>query len=422
MKSGELQKIEELIPYAVLLPIPEGQKGPRFPNWQRKGYKSTQTPKYKAWLQREGNTGVLLGQASDGLCSIDLDVDEIADEFLEANPHLKSSLITKGNRGCNIWVKLEEPYPATSKFDWGEFRADGSQTVISGTHPTGKEYVMVHEAPPVNIDFGDITFPEGTTFKGVTEGGNTILSSISIELEERSSSGACSSCIDFWNRDIAPTFNPKPSKRNSNLVKTASFAFYNYSTEIALELAMMVYDKGESVWMDSRDQHEKEARHLLDAIERDYRDRLPEKFLPVYDDLNGRGKVAFKICRSLQKYGKGKFFLGARELQRRMGLTNPSIAYELIITLKNKKVIRCIKKGSFKCGSASEYKWVLSSSNASKIINFVTECPCPSDLCPECWKDAVVSKLGSPFPCPHQPPKPSRYPDIVFLEPEDMAL
>ena len=173
MKSDELEKIQKLIPYAVLLPIPEGQKGPRFKDWNKKRYETTKTPKYKAWLQREGNTGVLLGQASDGLCSIDIDIDEIADEFLEANPQLKNSLITRGHRGCNVWVKLDGPYPAATKFDWGEFRADGNQTVISGTHPEGNDYMMVNEASPISIDFGDITFPEGTEFKGVTRGGNT---------------------------------------------------------------------------------------------------------------------------------------------------------------------------------------------------------------------------------------------------------
>ena len=177
----------------------------------------------------------------------------------------------------------------------------------------------------------------------------------------------------------------------------------------------MVYDKGASIWIDFRDQHEKEARHILDAMEAEFREKLPENFRPIYDTLNDRRKVAFRICRSLQYYGKGKLFLSARELQARMGLTNPSIAHELLIALKDKKVIRCIKRGTLTNGRASEYQWVLKPAKSSKIISFVEDCQNANENCPPYREITPFNKTIPPLPCHHVSSKPNVYLDYEVL-------
>ena len=70
---------------AVLLPITIGQKGPRFAGWQNTTIQEMDDPAYLRELET-GNIGVLLGEASGGLCAIDIDDDALVEPFLEQNP------------------------------------------------------------------------------------------------------------------------------------------------------------------------------------------------------------------------------------------------------------------------------------------------------------------------------------------------
>jgi hypothetical protein len=61
------------------------------------------------------NVGVLLGKASEGLCSIDCDSEAALESFLESNPQLRESLISRGQRGGNVWVRVVGEYPRSAK-------------------------------------------------------------------------------------------------------------------------------------------------------------------------------------------------------------------------------------------------------------------------------------------------------------------
>ena len=122
-------------------------------------------PTYVARLRR-GNIGVALGQNSGGLCAIDIDDDDEVQPFLASNPRLASTLRTKGARGAQFWVQLSGEYPKLGKLktqdgeDWGEWRCDGGQSVIHGTHPDGMSYRRIVNAPPIEIAFEEIHWPE----------------------------------------------------------------------------------------------------------------------------------------------------------------------------------------------------------------------------------------------------------------------
>ena len=75
----------EQIGAAVLLPIPRGKKGPVIKNWQKLTL-AQMTAEYLAGLNHGGNIGVLLGIASQSLCTIDVDKDEYLEAILELNP------------------------------------------------------------------------------------------------------------------------------------------------------------------------------------------------------------------------------------------------------------------------------------------------------------------------------------------------
>lgn len=201
--------------HPVLLPFDPRVKGPRWDGWASLTWEHTQDPdRPLVWtkdnkdrkegdperivwrestygreldrVRREGgNLGVLLGSASRCkialtgvvyvLCSIDIDSDEALAAFLELNPRLSRTLRTHGRRGGNLWLWVErEGYHAATKKifhaaadgtpdkerAWGEWRADGGQTVIYGIHPEGMRYERVGEAlSPLTIAFSEIRWP-----------------------------------------------------------------------------------------------------------------------------------------------------------------------------------------------------------------------------------------------------------------------
>jgi P4 family phage/plasmid primase-like protien len=170
MSTSNVDYIRNLVGAdAVLLPIPRGSKAPKIRNWQRKTLADMADPAYLRSLET-GNIGVLQGAPSNGLCSIDIDADEHVAHFFELNPRLTETLQTKGQRGLNLWVRVEDECPKLTPLEldsseggetvnWGEWRGTGGHTVIMGKHPSGSNYQTLHEAKPITIRFGEIVWP-----------------------------------------------------------------------------------------------------------------------------------------------------------------------------------------------------------------------------------------------------------------------
>jgi P4 family phage/plasmid primase-like protien len=173
---------------AVLLPAVKGEKRPKLNEWQKTTLEDTQEPGYQKQLAK-GNIGVVLGTPSGGLCAIDIDDDRDMEPFFELNPRLRHSLISRGARGCQIWIRcvddskyrqLQIPkhpkYWKPLKFkpgyrdkvdeegrsvpgQFGEWRADTGQSIIYGQHPDGHDYSFINEAPVLSVRFRDIVWP-----------------------------------------------------------------------------------------------------------------------------------------------------------------------------------------------------------------------------------------------------------------------
>lgn len=154
-------------PDAVLLPLEKGSKKITSDGWQRTTVEMTRAPAYQAKLCAGADVGVLLGEPGGGVCTVDLDADEVAEAFLEANPCAAVTLRTRGSRGCNFWfrVKGEIPKAGVIKLDdetVGEWRAGGNQTKIMGWHSeAGRYYEWLVDAPPLAIKFEELRWPEG---------------------------------------------------------------------------------------------------------------------------------------------------------------------------------------------------------------------------------------------------------------------
>jgi hypothetical protein len=173
-----LKNLYNLVGNCVVVPIPCGEKGPRTGGWQNVTFEQSLQTGYQQKLcecfRRGGNLGILLGPASDDLVDIDIDIDQHAEPFLEANPRLRETLRRRGKRGCGLMVRIEGEYPI-GKWDlkladgtkFGEWRAGGGhQSVIFGRHPEtngeGKpiDYQIVVVKPPVQIRFEEIVWPD----------------------------------------------------------------------------------------------------------------------------------------------------------------------------------------------------------------------------------------------------------------------
>ncbi len=168
-------KVEQILALtgpAVLLPIPRGQKNPGFEGWNTRTDADMRDPAYLARFNNGCNVGVLLGEPSNGLCSIDLDDEQWVEPFLTANPRLRATLRTKRLRGCNLWVRITGEYPPLTKLthprlkgkrgaplEVGEWRATGGQTLIAG-EVDGTRYQVEVERPPLEIAFNEIVWPE----------------------------------------------------------------------------------------------------------------------------------------------------------------------------------------------------------------------------------------------------------------------
>ena len=150
----------------VLLPCEKGIKGPRGNAWQKTTIEKMRDNKYLRQLNRAGGIAVLLGAASGGLCSIDIDDDDSVEPFLALNPDLAATLRSRGRRGCNLWVRVQGTFPPQSVLTrqdgsaWGEWRSTGVCTMIHGVHPEGMNYERSPEVPPVIMPFEAINWPD----------------------------------------------------------------------------------------------------------------------------------------------------------------------------------------------------------------------------------------------------------------------
>jgi len=175
MGTRRVQEIWKLLGLpAVLLPIPKGAKVPATQDkgWQHYGQEQMESPEYLTRFANGCNIGVVLGKASAGVCSIDLDEDDLLEPFLAANPRLRGTLRTRRARGCNLWVRIKGRFPRLKPFHHarmkntkgkplqiGEWRADGGQTVLAG-EAGGLPYQIAVPADPLALRFDEINWPD----------------------------------------------------------------------------------------------------------------------------------------------------------------------------------------------------------------------------------------------------------------------
>jgi P4 family phage/plasmid primase-like protien len=160
-------ELYKLLGQAVLIPIPLRQKGPVQTGWQKLTFADTQTPDYQKELRYaagHGNIGVKFGPDSGRLFAFDVDSDDLQATWIKRVSWLGKTLTTRGKRGCQFWLRLEDncDYPEQGIVNLkdqdvriGELRfgggAKGAQSVIFGVHPEGQRYRIINRAEPLTI-------------------------------------------------------------------------------------------------------------------------------------------------------------------------------------------------------------------------------------------------------------------------------
>jgi len=349
--SNRISHIRELLGSAVLLPWPSGSKG------NRKKWKHLQltdmNEDYFAKLEKAWNIGVALGAVSDGLVTIDIDDDSHVEPFLEANPPVRHTLRTAGQRGCNIWLRCTTNYPRSCKLrnqseeEIGEWRADGNQTIIAGTHPTGVPYRFLVEKPVITTNYEAIIWPDVILPPDATESKRVRRVRREGEKEVVSISGGCLQIEGFFNgtdliAQVAPTDyhqnNPSLFKL-ARLIKSYQNAIGRVATEEELEA---VFDRwcllARRFWRPglTRDDYYAEflqacnyARIGLDenpielAVSRAKAAPLPQ----VQGFTDERIRLLVTICRELQQItGANPFFLPTRRIGEILGVHYTRVA------------------------------------------------------------------------------------------------
>jgi hypothetical protein len=408
MNSELLIRLHALLGRAVLLPVPAQQKGCKLKGWSRTTWEQTQQAEYGKRLLDSGNVGVLLGTASDHLVSVDCDSDDALREFLEINPTLKSTLITKGARGGNVWLRMAGDYPQqTTKLGprgtWGEFRSGGGMTIIAGTHPNGKAYTIVNEAQPLLVSYNSIRWP---------------VSASEPRIRKPEAKSADSSSESLHTAPLHPCALHPASLHNTPLVSQASRPIEAHRTAAAIR-AFQVFERTHPVLAKITDSicspflplevgnrntvltHEisprlfsavgrtaaqrivefliasdqvggyppEEARekffHVYDALATGYADTLPGDEKAIFEALDDVYHEAFRIVRALAffdhpDYPPPRFFISAGAFGCRLSIADMA-AWRILRRFKKWGILTPLHCGTRRAvgqpGKAAEYAW-----------------------------------------------------------------
>ncbi|MDB4666374.1 bifunctional DNA primase/polymerase [Akkermansiaceae bacterium] len=377
---------------AVLLPIREGKKYPIMKSWQKTTFENTQKPAYQEDLQSYENTGIILGNPSQNLVSIDFDDPIVGESFLLRNPWHSRTLRTNSKRGFNLWLIMEGSYPEKcidlkSQADAnapGEWRGGGGiLTVFQGLHKSGIRYKLAQKLPPLKMVFDQITwgnlFPKChinniNDINDSKEGKGTgpiNRTKTLIEKEEsvKRAREELQKDAKLWKlylEYIERRFLAEQGQRNRQLVAMTTFLAFNTSDEITTKLVDAFYDLNEDIFDDSKVTHSYEAQEQLRNVKARWLEELPQSDRTLLEGFPERQRQVFRILWNLARIEKqdaphGSFYLSCHELGRRIGVDKRQ-AHRILRQLQSEEVIQTITKGeryqSGKKAKATVFRWL----------------------------------------------------------------
>jgi hypothetical protein len=390
-------ELRDLLGHDVLLLRCEGKKPTG--KWGQFTVEAMSDPRYVEKLSR-GNIGVALGKVSGGLCAIDIDRDELVAPFLAANPQLDGTLQSHGARGRVFWIRCAGDYPqhtiklkTNSGGDAGEFRSNGSQSIIAGIHPsTQRPYEIVIAAQPVAVEFSSLQWPEDfvqpTThtkppyhlrslrshpLTTLTTFSTSHVKSLILNQDEESAIAQCVATEAHQNHRLlftlaravkaiekkgaAPMSSPR-LKAVFDRWHELSAPFLRsgqsrdeYFFEFLAALESVIYPLGEGV---------------LDMAWKNAQTSEPPPEAEVIESPDIR--LLISLCRELQRAaGDRAFYLATRTIQRLFRRPHPMDGWRWLNGLCRLKILRLVKRGRKhepgRKGETNEFRYLLQTSN-----------------------------------------------------------
>jgi hypothetical protein len=367
-------KIEELTKifgrHTVFLPLVPGEKFPvkNLKGWQKTDLARTQKPKYQEALSKS-DIGILCGSASSNLISIDCDTDEFAKDLIDLNPAFSDCTRSRGNRGQNIWIRIEGDLPKSSKLTQdgnqiGEIRCDANLTKIWGKHPEGQNYEIERGLGPIEMSFGEIIWPDYVNlgqkpkkivsppssptstktlknlntknlitydterlynYDTITLYNNTShsdpnpedriklmrLRKLSLEKlqkwKDKQRKLKRKDIIWLYEEFIEKYFAATPNQRNEVIVKSSVRIHRAMTRDLALELLMTFYDVNQHYFRDNRMKHQIEANSMLNSLEDSFRSLLNDTEKTFYLELDAELQGLFRVMWDLARSSTSEF-------------------------------------------------------------------------------------------------------------------
>ncbi len=139
----------------AVVPVPYGQKAPIIKGWERLRLVREQLPTY--FNGHPSNIGCVLGEASNGLVDVDIDVTEaltLAEGWLPPTGWISGR---PGKRRSHHWYiasgAITRQYKDTDGTMLVELRSTGGQTLLPpSTHPSGERYAWESSGAPATSD------------------------------------------------------------------------------------------------------------------------------------------------------------------------------------------------------------------------------------------------------------------------------
>lgn len=321
-----------------------------------------------------------LGEHS-GLMQID--IDHLADtaeatsirQMLGSDPYVLASWVSPSGKGVKAIVPIKADHAthkacfASAKKHFLEFH---QLNIDERCSDPGRLCFISHD-PGLVLNLSATTIHPSSLSEPASAGG--------LLADNSSTSAASTSCILhniifqkhpglkalYKNLVVERLKGVSSGLRNAALVEILPVLYSAISAHFIPAFAEEFYFQNRGTFRDSLEQHMREAKALLDGLERDYiKKQLSPQEAEIYQNLNEQQKTVFRICHALASVQNEDcpppyFFLSAEKLGHRLGVFDMA-AFRELKHFRQLGIIQIETVGKRRVkghrGEATRYQWL----------------------------------------------------------------
>ena len=170
--------------------------------------------------------------------------------------------------------------------------------------------------------------------------------------------------VDLYERVIESRFQAVAHERNAFIVQAVPFLYRVVAPPLVVEFVGLFYDCNCKLYNDSREQHMREAKAMLDSVVQSYSQELHPDERAIYQILPEIEQSAFRICRDLALLLRPErppltFYIGFGHLSERLQI-HPMQAQRLVRRFEVHGLLRLITKGNRRAAGVPRYRRAVS--------------------------------------------------------------